>query len=342
MAFARRPCAVAVLACATAFLVAAGGKPTMWDRDVVPVYLSPGASPYWVSCYDRSNPEQDTLPPACTLQARQCPRDCRDLCYLNCLTCKLVCMCDLSGTECHDPRFVGGDGNKFLFHGRRDADFCLLSDSNLHINAHFIGKRNERGARDFTWVHALGIRFGGHRLFLGVKRTVTWNSAVDRLAIAFDGVPVDLDAAPAASWSPASAPALSVFRTGAANGVMVRLDGRFRIVANAVPVTEEDSRVHGYGLTADDSLAHINVAFKFHSITADVHGVLGQTYHQDYVSAGVDMGAKIPVMGGAGKYQVSNIFGTDCEDAGEVGLIQEPADTMCSSGKGSAGLVCKK
>ncbi|XP_051217194.1 uncharacterized protein [Lolium perenne] len=360
MAFVRRPCTVALLACAAAFLVAAVGaqpadpsgkpldqNPILTDPDIQRVYMSPGGPLTTVSCYNRSNPAAKE--PDCRITARQCPRGCRDLCYVHCPTCKLVCMCDLTGTECYDPRFVGGDGNKFLFHGRRDADFCLLSDSNLHINAHFIGKRNEQGARDFTWVQALGIRFGGHRLYLGVKRTVTWNSAVDRLAITFDGLPVELDAAPAASWSPVSAPALSVFRTGAANGVVVRLDGRFRIVANAVPVTEEDSRVHGYGLTADDSLAHLNVAFKFHSISADVHGVLGQTYRSDYVSAGVDMGAKIPVMGGAGKYQVSNIFGTDCEvarfageDLGEVGLIQEPADTMCGSGKGSAGLVCKK
>ncbi|KAM0829590.1 hypothetical protein ACQ4PT_066786 [Festuca glaucescens] len=336
MAFVGRPCTVALLACAAAFLVAAVGaqpadpsgkpldpNPFLTDPDVEPVYMSPGAPSQWLKLLT----------------------DRFDRVHVCC--CQTVC--DLTGTECYDPRFVGSDGNKFLFHGRRDADFCLLSDSNLHINAHFIGKRNVQAARDFTWVQALGIRFGGHRLYLGVKRTVTWNSAVDRLAIAFDGLPVELDAAPAASWSPASAPALSVFRTGAANGVVVRLDGRFRIVANAVPVTEEDSRVHGYGLTAGDSLAHLNVAFKFHSISADVHGVLGQTYRSDYVSAGVDMGAKIPVMGGAGKYQVSNIFGTDCEvarfageDLGEVGLIQEPADTMCGSGKGSAGLVCKK
>ena len=261
-------------------------------------------------------------------------------------------VCELTGTECYDPRFVGGDGNKFRFHGRKDADFCLLSDANLHINAHFIGKRNAAAARDFTWVQALGIRFGGHRLYLGVRRTVRWDAAVDRLVITFDGAPVELDAVPAASGSPASAPALSVFRTGPANGVVVRLDGRFRIVANAVPVTEEDSRIHGYGLTADDSLAHLNVAFKFYSISADVHGVLGQTYRPDYVSAGVDVGAKIPVMGGAGKYAVSDIFATDCEVArfaGEdgalassVGMVDAPADALCGSGKGSAGLVCKK
>ncbi|XP_044319925.1 uncharacterized protein [Triticum aestivum] len=353
MASVRRPCAVVLLACAAAFLVTVGAQPMdnpiLSDPNVVPVYMSPGAQPTVVSCYNQSSPSQA---PECMIPVRRCPAGCRDLCYVHCPSCKLVCMCELAGTECYDPRFVGGDGNKFLFHGRRDADFCLLSDANLHINAHFIGKLNVKAARDFTWVQALGVRFGGHRLYLGVKRTVTWDNAVDRLVITFDGVPVELDAAPAASWSPASAPALSVFRIGAANGVVVRLDGRFRIVANAVPVTEEDSRVHDYGLTADDSLAHLNVAFKFHSISADVHGVLGQTYRSDYVSAGVDMGAKIPVMGGAAKYQVSDIFGTDCEVArfagedvvrvGAVDMIDEPADTMCGSGKGSAGLVCKK
>ncbi|XP_052154339.1 uncharacterized protein LOC127772348 isoform X1 [Oryza glaberrima] len=351
-----RPSAAALLLAATAFLVVAVGaqplspdSPILRDPNVIPIYMTPGSSPTVASCYNQNNTASG---PDCTVEPRACPRGCRDMCYVHCPTCKLVCLCELTGTECYDPRFVGGDGNKFLFHGRKDADFCLLSDANLHINAHFIGKRNAAAARDFTWVQALGIRFGGHRLYLGVRRTVRWDAAVDRLVITFDGAPVELDAVPAASWSPASAPALSVFRTGPANGVVVRLDGRFRIVANAVPVTEEDSRIHGYGLTADDSLAHLNVAFKFYSISADVHGVLGQTYRPDYVSAGVDVGAKIPVMGGAGKYAVSDIFATDCEVArfaGEdgalassVGMVDAPADALCGSGKGSAGLVCKK
>ncbi|KQJ82493.1 uncharacterized protein LOC100834976 [Brachypodium distachyon] len=352
MAFLR-PCVVACAA--AAFLVAAVGAQLMdpgkpdgitWSADVIPI-VKPQEQPTVASCYNKANPAQD---PICQIEARRCPPGCPDSCYVHCPSCKLVCLCELMNTACYDPRFVGGDGNKFLFHGRRDADFCLLSDTNLHINAHFIGKQNRQaGARDFTWVQALGIRFGGHRLYLGVKRTATWDSAVDRLVITFDGMPVELES----SWTHPSAPALSIFRTGAANGVVVRLDGRFRIVANAVPVTEEDSRVHDYGLTAaDGSLAHLNVAFKFYSISADVHGVLGQTYRSDYVSAGgVDVGAKIPVMGGTSKYTVSDIFGTDCEVArfaGEedvkavVGLIDEPADAMCGSGKGGAGLVCKK
>ncbi|KAL6865167.1 hypothetical protein ACP4OV_016318 [Aristida adscensionis] len=344
------PCAVALLACAAAFLVAAASaQPT--DPDVIPIYMTPGAAPTYVSCYNTTGGEQGS-DPLCSIYARSCPRGCRDSCYVHCPSCKLVCMCELTGTACYDPRFVGGDGNKFLFHGRRDASFCLLSDANLHINAHFIGKRNPKGARDFTWVQALGIRFGGHRLYLGVRRTVTWDGALDRLAITFDGTPVPLEPVPASSWSPAASPALSIFRTGAANGVVVRLDGRFRIVANAVPVTEEDSRIHGYGLTPqDDSLAHLNVVFKFYTISADVHGVLGQTYRPDYVSATVDMGARLPVMGSADRYQVSGIFATDCEvarfagedaHAGSLDIVEEPTDALCSSGKGGAGLVCKR
>ncbi|CAD6261020.1 unnamed protein product [Miscanthus lutarioriparius] len=325
-------------------------NPISSDPNVIPVY-----PPTYVTCYNDTHGQQGSEP-KCNVLALQCPRGCRDTCYVHCPSCKLVCLCELTGTECYDPRFVGGDGNKFLFHGRRDADFCLLSDANLHINAHFIGKRNNAGvARDFTWVQALGIRFGGHRLYLGVRRTATWDDAVDRLAITFDGAPVPLDAVAGASWSPTSAaPALSIFRTGPANGVVVWLDGVFRIVANAVPVTEEDSRVHGYGLRPeeDGSLAHLNVAFKFYALSADVHGVLGQTYRPDYVSAaGVDAGARVPVMGGARRYQVSGgIFATDCEvgrfagddDGPAVGIIEEPTDAPCGSGEVTTGLVCKK
>jgi hypothetical protein len=44
------------------------------------------------------------------------------------------------------------DGNTSYSHGRRDRDFCLLSDANLHINAHFIGSHVPGLKRDPTWV----------------------------------------------------------------------------------------------------------------------------------------------------------------------------------------------
>ena len=94
-------------------------------------------------------------------------------------------------------------------------------------------------------------------------------------------------------WSPPAAPALSVTRTARANAVVVELRGVFRVV----PITAEDSRVHGYGVTEDDCrLAHLDLGFKFYDLTDDVHGVLGQTYRTDYVNR-LNVTAKMPVMG---------------------------------------------
>ena len=159
-------------------------------------------------------------------------------------------MCDFyPGVSCGDPRFTGGDGNNFYFHGKRDQDFCILSDANLHINAHFIGKRNPSMRRDFTWIQALGIRFAHHRLYLGAQKTAKWSSDVDLLELALDDEPVSIPAEAGARWESAAVPGLSVTRTTAANGVRVQLAGVLDIMASVVPITEEDS-MGGGGLHA--------------------------------------------------------------------------------------------
>jgi hypothetical protein len=61
-------------------------------------------------------------------------------------------VCDFyPGVSCGDPRFTGGDGNNFYFHGK-DQDFCIVSDANLHI---VFCNRNPAVSRDFTWIQAL-------------------------------------------------------------------------------------------------------------------------------------------------------------------------------------------
>ncbi|KAK1628683.1 hypothetical protein QYE76_002998 [Lolium multiflorum] len=88
------------------------------------------------------------------------------------------------GAACGDPRFIGGDGNAFYFHGRKDADFCVVSDRDLHINAHFIGKSGHSGmSRDFTWIQAIAVLFDGHHLYVGARKTGTWDDAVEHLEI---------------------------------------------------------------------------------------------------------------------------------------------------------------
>nr|CAB3479552.1 unnamed protein product [Digitaria exilis] len=242
----------------------------------------------------------------------KCDRRCPNQCIVLCPGCKTFCMCDFyPGVSCGDPRFTGGDGNNFYFHGKKDQDFCILSDVNLHINAHFIGKRNAAMSRDFTWIQALGIRFADHRLYMGAKKTSKWSNDVDRLDLAFDGAPVDIPTEAGAVWESATVPGLTITRIAATNGIRVRLAGMLDIMANVVPISEEDSRIHNYGVTEDDSLAHFDLGFKFLDLTDDVHGVLGQTYRSDYVNQ-LDVTSKMPVMGGAPNYVSSDIFATDC------------------------------
>ncbi|KAJ4829804.1 hypothetical protein Tsubulata_022110, partial [Turnera subulata] len=240
-----------------------------------------------------------------------CPTSCPFDCQVDCVTCKPVCKCDQPGAVCQDPRFIGGDGLTFYFHGKKDRDFCLVSDPNLHINAHFIGKRNENLTRDFTWVQSIAVLFGKHQLFLGALKTSTWDDSVDRLSLAFDGEPLALPENEGAKWQSTNTPGVSITRVGDSNGVTVKVKGLFKITAKVVPITQEDSRIHNYGVTEDDCFAHLDLRFKFYSLSNQVNGVLGQTYRPGYVSR-VNVGAKMSVMGGDREFRTSGLFAADC------------------------------
>ncbi|CAM0883485.1 unnamed protein product [Alopecurus aequalis] len=242
-----------------------------------------------------------------------CPADrCPNVCLAFCAYCITFCLCDIfPGTSCGDPRFTGGDGNTFYFHGKTNQDFCIVSDTDLHINAHFIGNHNPAVKRNFTWIQAIGVSFGSHRLYVGARKATQWEEDVDHIDITLDGETIDVDTFTGALWVSRALPNLSVARTDNFNTVTIELDGVFTITANAVPVTDEDSRIHDYGKSGSDSVVHLDMGFKFHSLTKDVDGVLGQTYRPDYISK-VDISAKTPIMGGEPKYLSSSLFATDC------------------------------
>ncbi|KAH9316056.1 hypothetical protein KI387_024683, partial [Taxus chinensis] len=96
----------------------------------------------------------------CFATILQCPDDCPQRipddattvkgCWLDCVhECRAVCMhyrpgCESNASICYDPRFIGGDGVEFYFHGKSNQDFAVVSDNNLQINAHFIGSRRRK------------------------------------------------------------------------------------------------------------------------------------------------------------------------------------------------------
>ncbi|KAI3983001.1 hypothetical protein MKX01_029237 [Papaver californicum] len=267
-----------------------------------------------------------------------CPAACPTGCVVDCVTCKPMCNCDQPGAVCQDPRFIGGDGITFYFHGKQNRNFCLLSDSNLHINAHFIGKRNQNLTRDFTWVQAIGILLGDHKIYIGARKTATWDDSVDRLGLAFDGQPIYLPESEGSKWQSEAVPSVTITRS----------KGNFKITANVVPITEEESKVHSYGITKDDCFAHLDLGFKFYSLGDNVNGVLGQTYANNYVSK-VNVVASMAVMGGYYKFITSSVFAKDCAVArftgsanSSSGSSSEYPSLSCGSGIDGRGVVCKK
>lgn len=256
--------------------------------------------------------------------------------------------CNKPGAVCQDPRFTGGDGITFYFHGKKDKEYCILTDPNLHINAHFIGKRNEHMKRDFTWVQSLGILFHNHQLYVSALRTAVWDNAVDRLELAFNGKNITLPEAEGATWSSKTTPRVTITRHRDTNAVVVEAEGMFKIKANVVPITQKDSLVHNYGITEEDCFAHLDLGFSFHSLSEGVNGVLGQTYASNYTSR-AKMGVEMPVLGGEKEFASSSLFSTDCAVAqfngrsdSSINVVELSDDLNCASRIGGRGIVCKK
>ncbi|KAI4385444.1 hypothetical protein MLD38_003469 [Melastoma candidum] len=283
----------------------------------------------------------------CYMQPLLCPPECPQTCGADCASCKAVCDCNKPGTVCQDPRFIGGDGITFYFHGQKDRDFCIVTDPNLHINAHFIGRRNHRMRRDFTWVQSLGILFHNHKLFIGAQRTATWDDSNDRLSLAFDGEPISIPQVEKAEWRSDD---VSITRFRSTNAAVIDIPGVLQIKAILVPITQEDSLIHNYGITQEDCFAHLDMSFKFYSLSQDVSGVLGQTYAANYVSR-ANMGVSVPVLGGEREFASSGLFTTDCAASRFVGNLlgsnkssENFLDSIlnCASGLDGQGVVCKR
>uniref|UniRef100_A0A7N0UUH1 Uncharacterized protein n=1 Tax=Kalanchoe fedtschenkoi TaxID=63787 RepID=A0A7N0UUH1_KALFE len=227
---------------------------------------------------------------ACYYRTLTCPAECAERkpkdkkkkgCFINCGTkCEATCKrrkpdCDGYGSVCYDPRFVGGDGSMFYFHGAK-------------------GGRT----RDYTWVQAVSIMFDAHTLDLAANKVSKWDDKIDSLTVKWNGEIVKIPTAGEAEWrTNGGEREVVVERTDYTNSVRVSVKGLLELDVK-VPDT--------------DAFAHLETQFRFKGLTDQVEGVLGKTYRPDYVSQ-VKKGVDMPIMGGEDKYCTTSLHSTVCK-----------------------------
>ncbi|KAK4286457.1 hypothetical protein QN277_003012 [Acacia crassicarpa] len=265
---------------------------------------------------------------SCHFKTLACPSECKERkpkknrkhkgCFLDCSSkCEATCKyrkanCDGYGGLCYDPRFVGGDGVMFYFHGAKGGNFAVVSDENLQINAHFIGTRPQGRTRDFTWVQALAVMFDTHTLVIAANRVSHWDDKVDSLTVQWDGEAVTIPTNGDAEWRVNEEERqVIVERTDELNSVRVTVSGLLQMDIKVRPIGKEENRVHNYQLPEGDAFAHLETQFKFKNLTDMVEGVLGKTYRPNYESP-VKRGVPMPVMGGEDRYRTPSLFSASC------------------------------
>ncbi|XP_020214116.1 uncharacterized protein LOC109798307 [Cajanus cajan] len=299
----------------------------------------------YIRCPDECPSSESTDP-----KAKVCQIDCDKP------ICKAVCRsrkpnCNAPGSGCYDPRFIGGDGRVFYFHGKSNEHFTLVSDSALQINARFIGHRPAGRARDYTWIQALGILFNSKTFSLEAPKTPQWNENVDHLKFTYNGNPLVVPEGPLSTWhSPQKD--VKVERVASMNSVIVTLEDVAEILVNVVPVTKEDDTIHNYQVPSDDCFAHLEVQFRFFGLSPKVEGVLGRTYREDFENP-AKVGVAMPVVGGEDTYRTTSLLSPNCAacvfshqtsyDKETTKVSSELMGTLdCSKFSYGLGIVCRK
>ncbi|CAN0928913.1 hypothetical protein LINGRAHAP2_LOCUS36750 [Linum grandiflorum] len=294
----------------------------------------------------------------CKLMQLQCPSQCPELYPTNpnSKACYLDCYSPVCKTSCKHPRFIGGDGVVFYFHGKANENFALVSDPNLQINARLTGHRPVGRPRDFTWIQALGFLFNAaHTTFtIEASKSATWSNDIDHLIFSHNGKELLIPTGHLSTWTSPDNANIVVQRTSDKNSVSITIPDVAEVMVNVVPVTEEDDRIHGYKVPVGvDCFAHLEVQFKFHGLSEKVDGVLGRTYRLDFENpAAAKPGVAMPVMGGEDEYRTSSLVAADCgaclfdpaATPREMDIIDGGDSIVDCSGRfgGGNGIVCRK
>ncbi|KAF4370530.1 hypothetical protein G4B88_021709 [Cannabis sativa] len=221
--------------------------------NLVQIQAAPKKKPDTKLCFAKSSP--------CSKKKITCPEQCptanptdpkAKVCYVNCISpiCQAECKnrkpnCNGPGSACLDPRFIGGDGVVFYFHGMRNEHFTLVSDLNLQINARFIGLRPAGRTRDYTWIQALGLLFHSNTFSLEATPASTWDDQVDHLRFSLNGENLVIPDGHLSFWECPNTK-IRVQRTSSKNSVTVNIPELAEILVNVVPVTKQDDKIHNF------------------------------------------------------------------------------------------------
>ncbi|KAI3795808.1 hypothetical protein L1987_38468 [Smallanthus sonchifolius] len=201
--------------------------------------------------------------------------------------------------------------------------------------------------RDYTWIQALGLKFGHHNFTLESTRTKKWDDNVDHLKLSHDGMKLLIPEGHSSEWKSTKGD-IQVERTSTTNSGTVTISDLAEICVNAIPVSKEDSMTHNYQIPANDSFAHLEVQFRFFGLSSNVEGILGRTYRPDFKNP-AKLGVAMLVVGGDDNYKTSSLLAADCalcvfspnniKDEHDS-LVTEYDMLDCKGGKN--GIRCKK
>ncbi|EOY12824.1 Late embryogenesis abundant (LEA) protein-related, putative [Theobroma cacao] len=281
----------------------------------------------------------------------ECPYECPSTSYgnqkakvyrVNCDSpvCKSYCKhrkpnCNGPGSASYDPRFIGGDGVVFYFHGKsnKHSAWSPTAVSKLVAASSAIALLAEPGTSlGFKHLESYSTLAPSPLRPLRLQHG-TVNSRMCSLRLVLPEKDVKVE------------------RVANKNSVIVTLKDSAEIMVNVVPVTKEDDRIHNYKVPSDDCFAHLEVQFRFFALSPEVDGVLGRTYRPDFENP-AKPGVAMPVVGGEDNYRTTSLLSADCSTclfSPESGSNQETTSVTeyltldCSRGASAGyGIVCKK
>ncbi|XP_065878504.1 uncharacterized protein [Euphorbia lathyris] len=316
--------------------------------------IQANAASYYCSPTSRCGDKYFECPTECPSLSSENPK--AKVCYVDCNSpqcysqCKYrLANCETPGSACYDPRFIGGDGVVFYFHGKSNEHFSLVSEPYLQINGRFIGHRPVGRSRDFTWIQALGVLFNSHSFSLDATKAATWDAQIDHLKFTYNGEDLSVPETSLATWYSLEKD-VKVERVSSKNSVIVTLKDAAEILVNVVPVTKEDDRIHKYQIPSDDCFIHLEIQFRFFNLSPKIDGVLGRTYRPDFENQ-AKPGVAMPVLGGDENYRTSSLLSSDCQscifvprnEEKEISSMMNYVTLDCThSSSAGYGIVCKK